>query len=745
MTTANTPLPQFDPDWASPTNWAVLYRELEWQVVPAHMPAPPPFQWKRPQLVEWKTFQEELIPQTLFDRMYGAGGEFIKRNNMGLLTGRCSGNIGVLDLDEHKHETAKQWWRDLLEAENSRIEPETVQQKTGGGGRQLLFRFPAGWNIPTRRTQIGVDIRGQGGFAMLPPSGHDSGGIYGWVQGFEPWTIPVADAPQWLMDAIEALVEAHGGDESWLASEHTASPDSDYTPFGSRQDGRETEMYRVVWWQVLELYRVAPIKPIGPGETAACEAAYLVYEDRVVSRVPGDKAEGLEREGRGRSAFARKWRATMRHWGSDRMVAEAAKPAPEAKPSGHPASEPPPAPDPANPPTPIPLISPFPIDKTKLPTRNWSIVGLLLKGSLSVLVGPPGAGKSLLALQGAIAVALGIPWAGWAPRKADKVLVINAEDDIIEMERRISCACEVMGVDTAELAGRLFLAEVPKSIVVAKWDPKLKTVVRQPLIEELVVTIETIGIGLVVADPFAETFEGDENSNSEVKWAAMLWREVARRTACALWLIHHTRKYAGNMAGEADASRGASALIGTARVVSTLFTMTKDEAGVMNVGDDKRVDYVRFDDAKANYSRPDEARWFEKKTINVGNGDRLGPSDEVGVLVPWKPPGALFGVSNDDINGCLDLINRGIPFDDETGTPSGEFYSASAAGAKNSRWVGHPIMQKLGLSQGATKKLVKKWIENGVLEPFEYTVRGRKQKGLRAVQQNRPGTEEVFG
>ena len=54
---------------------------------------------------------------------------------------------------------------------------------------------------------------------------------------------------------------------------------------------------------------------------------------------------------------------------------------------------------------------------------------------------------------------------------------------------------------------------------------------------------------MCIADPFAETFEGDENSNSEVKFVGILWREVARKTKAAMWLVHHTKKYAGSMAG----------------------------------------------------------------------------------------------------------------------------------------------------------------------------------------------------
>ena len=95
-------------------------------------------------------------------------------------------------------------------------------------------------------------------------------------------------------------------------------------------------------------------------------------------------------------------------------------------------------------------------------------------------------------------------------------------------------------------------------------------------------------------------------------------------------LVHHTKKYASAMAGDADASRGGGALIGTARIISTLFVMTEDEAATMNIQPEDRTRYVRFDDAKANLSLiTGQAKWFEKKSVQLGNARGLLPGDEV--------------------------------------------------------------------------------------------------------------------
>ena len=743
MTKAST-LPDFDPDFASPAEWAAMYRACGLQVVPARMPRAGG-QWKVPALMKWADLQENLIPDFTFERWYGDQGEYISRQNVGILTGRCSRNTFVIDLDDQKGPEAQAWWHGLLEIHNNGLDIETVEQRTGGGGRQKLFRAPADWVAPTNKTVINVDVRGQGGFAMMPSSLHESGRRYEWLPGREPWGIDIAPAPEWLLEAIDTLIVRHG---SRPRTEKTASPGTEKNAFGTRIiEGRETYMRDMIWRVVLELYRQNPIPLPAAERAAAMEAAWAVYERCVGTRLPHERdddgrdltnAELLERENRGHSLFANKWRREMKNWGNDRMAAKAKEAPP--KPDEPRASEPPAEPPAGAPkPSPVPLRSAFPIKETDIPPRDWVIPGLLLKKHLSVLVAPPGSGKSLLTLQLAIAVAVGLEWGGWKPRKPEKVLVVNAEDDIDEMRRRLFAAAKEMGVDHADLTDRVFLVEAPESIVIARMDARTKSVVRTPLVEELIQTIKDNGIGVVIADPFAETFEGDENSNSEVKWAGILWREVSRRTGCALMLVHHTRKYAGGMAGDADASRGGGALIGTARILSTLFNMTEEEATAFGVPAEERTSYVRFDDAKANQSKMGVVKWFEKKTVALKNGTGFIEGDDVGVLVPWKPPGLLDGVSVHTIGLVLDTIERGTL--DEDGKPTGQKFGPTTS--SKDRWVGTVVTRMLACDEDRAKDIVRAWLKSGLLEAVEYDdpVQRKTRTGVRVIVSLRPDRE----
>ena len=42
------------------------------------------------------------MPDEVFDRWYGPGGQYATRDNMGVITGRASNNLFVIDLDIHK-------------------------------------------------------------------------------------------------------------------------------------------------------------------------------------------------------------------------------------------------------------------------------------------------------------------------------------------------------------------------------------------------------------------------------------------------------------------------------------------------------------------------------------------------------------------------------------------------------------------------------------------------------------------
>ena len=87
-------------------------------------------------------------------------------------------------------------------------------------------------------------------------------------------------------------------------------------------------------------------------------------------------------------------------------------------------------------------LAPVPDD---LPPRPWLVEGALMNGHVSMLTGRGGEGKSLLALQFGMMVAMGGEFAWWNSCHQRNVLILNAEDNLKEQQRRLLSASEVMG------------------------------------------------------------------------------------------------------------------------------------------------------------------------------------------------------------------------------------------------------------------------------------------------------------
>jgi hypothetical protein len=111
--------------------------------------------------------------------------------NVGVVTGRVSG-LAVLDIDPRNGGD-----RSLseLEARWGAL-PESVEVTTGGGGRHLWFVFTG--PLPMTILAPGVELKGEGGLVVVPPSLHASGARYAWAPGRSPSDRPLESLPPWL-------------------------------------------------------------------------------------------------------------------------------------------------------------------------------------------------------------------------------------------------------------------------------------------------------------------------------------------------------------------------------------------------------------------------------------------------------------------------------------------------------------------------------------------------------------------
>jgi hypothetical protein len=177
----------------SPLDAALSYAQRGWAVFPCHEPAMGGCSCRRNDCSS-----PAKHPRTLHGlRDASTDPEVVSRwwrrwpdANIGVRTGGESGLI-VLDVDpDHGGLNT------LVELERRHDQlPPSLTVRTGAG-RHYWFRHP-GRPVPNSAGRIGpgIDIRGDGGYVIAPPSRHLNGRRYHWAS-----EQPLAPAPQWLLE-----------------------------------------------------------------------------------------------------------------------------------------------------------------------------------------------------------------------------------------------------------------------------------------------------------------------------------------------------------------------------------------------------------------------------------------------------------------------------------------------------------------------------------------------------------------
>jgi hypothetical protein len=181
------------------------------------------------------------------------------------------------------------------------------------------------------------------------------------------------------------------------------------------------------------------------------------------------------------------------------------------------------------------------------PERRWLIEDLWADQAVGIIGGEPKCGKSFLALDLLVAVASGAPCLRrFTAIRRGPVLLYAAEDALHVVRTRLEGLCRATGVT---------LTDLPIHVITA---PSLRLDLADDR-HQLQTTIADLRPVLLVLDPFVRLHRIDENASSEVAPLLAYLRELQRRFALAVVLVHHARKGAGTVRG-GQALRGSSEL-----------------------------------------------------------------------------------------------------------------------------------------------------------------------------------------
>jgi len=172
--------------------------------------------------------------------------------------------------------------------------------------------------------------------------------------------------------------------------------------------------------------------------------------------------------------------------------------------------------------------------------QRWLVDGPWSEEAVGIVGGELKCCKSFLALDLAISIAAGTPCLRrFAGQRPGRVLLYAAEDALHIVRRRLDRICAAAGRDLADLDVQVITA------------PRLRLDLdadRASLHE----TVARLKSRLLVLDPFVRLHQIDENISGEVAQLLVYVRDLQRRHAAAVILVHRARKGAGNIrAGQA--------------------------------------------------------------------------------------------------------------------------------------------------------------------------------------------------
>jgi RecA-family ATPase len=206
---------------------------------------------------------------------------------------------------------------------------------------------------------------------------------------------------------------------------------------------------------------------------------------------------------------------------------------------------------------------------------EWLVQGWMPRRTTTLLAANGGVGKSNLSLQLAACLGLGRPFMSIDPVAPCRVLVLSAEDEARTVHFRLANIAGDLGVELAELEGRVYAYDLTQQDCVL-WRDGAPTARMQWLAD----TVARHEAAVVIIDNASDVFSANENDRAEVRGFMRSLNAIAHASGAGVLLLAHVDKASVRMGAGSDTNSTFSGSTAWNNSARSRWAMTREEDAV---------------------------------------------------------------------------------------------------------------------------------------------------------------------
>lgn len=458
------------------SDFAGEYADSGWSVLPVKPDE------KRPYMSNWLQYERQRASRKQVDSWFSS----LSGAGVGVVTGKISGMV-VLDVESDCPTPLE----DIL-----RRWPTHMVSRTGSGGYHLFYRYPHGVGRISNRVRMleGMDLRADGGFIVLPPTLHASGGRYEWLQRG-----PMGAFPRELLD-MQSRPQSQEG-EGWITEALRGVAEGGRNDTCAKLAGyffKKGLAYDIVEALLLEWNeRNDPPMPVREVRQTArsIERAHATGGSQFTAvQFEDDRADASPEAADGRGSFdVVRMADYVKGYGGEGV--------------------------------------------------SWAVADWLPDASITFLVSPPESYKTWLLLDLAVSVAAGVPFLGaYEVLKPGPTMIIQQEDSHAGLTDRLALIVEQKLGMGASIEGDEWSVPSMPDLPIFVHPSRMLRFGDRRVLEEMEAQIAEIRPRVVLIDPLYSTTAQVDNYMADLANQMMVLKTWRDRYGCSFVLAHHSKK-----------------------------------------------------------------------------------------------------------------------------------------------------------------------------------------------------------